>query len=140
MTTTNDLYSYETGERYQRGRDTLSGMNNDPDGLSSWRGIDDAQVGADVDRLLGEFCFGDVWAGDGLDKRTRRVITLTSLATQYRPIQLSGHIKSALEQGFSRKEVLEIFRHLIPYTGFPSVLSAIEVAQQVFAELDGQEG
>lgn len=71
----------EISDRYERGKAVLTSMNNDPTGPSTWRSVDPV-VGPKIDRLLGEYCFGDVWAGDGLDKRTRRIITLTSLATQ----------------------------------------------------------
>ena len=50
--------------------------------------------------MLGEFCFGDVWARDGLDLRTRRIVTLTTVATLSRPKYLRTHIRAALEQGF----------------------------------------
>lgn len=124
-------------ERYERGRAVLASMNNDPDGLKSWDSVDPI-VGPEIDRMLGEFCFGDVWARDGLDTHTRRIITLSSLATQGRMVQLEGHIKMALEQGFERREILEIFTHLTPYCGFPTVLSAVGLASEIFTALDDE--
>ncbi|GEN79865.1 carboxymuconolactone decarboxylase family protein [Actinotalea fermentans] len=129
--------SYETGERYLRGREVLASMNNDPDGLAFWRDVD-PDVGPELDRLLGEHCFGDIWAGDGLDKRTRRIIVITTLANQNRMVQLHGHVKSALQQGFTKREILEIFRQLIAYAGFPTALSSVEVARNAFAEFDAE--
>lgn len=129
--------SVEISDRYERGKAVLASMNNNPAGMASWRAVDPV-VGPKIDRLLGEFCFGDVWAGDGLDQRTRRIITLTSLATQGRTIQLDGHIRSALEQGFSRTELLEIFLHLVPYMGFPTVLTAVSVADTIFKDIDAK--
>ena len=131
--------SYETGERYVRGREVLASMNNDPDGLAVWRHVD-PHVGPELDRLLGEHCFGDIWAGDGLDTRTRRVIVLTTLANQNRMVQLHGHVKAALQQGFSKREILEIFRQLIAYAGFPTALSSVQVAEKAFAEFDAEAG
>ncbi|GAA3544226.1 hypothetical protein AFL01nite_16980 [Aeromicrobium flavum] len=135
MTTTETTDTVEYSDRYARGKAVLASMNNDPDGMAAWRDVDPV-VGPKIDRLLGEYCFGDVWAGDGLDKRTRRIITLTSLATQGRTIQLEGHIRMALEQGFTRAEILEVFLHLLPYMGFPTVLTAAGVADAVFKDLD----
>jgi 4-carboxymuconolactone decarboxylase len=124
-----------TSEKYERGTALLASMGNDPEGLKDWRRIDPV-VGPEIERMLGEFCFGDVWSRDGLDLRTRRIITLTSLATQNRMVQLEGHIRSALEQGFERREILEVFTHLIAYGGFPTALSSIGIAMKVFDELD----
>ena len=122
-------------DRYQRGRDTLSSMGNDPDGIQGYRSLDPV-VGPEVERMLGEFCFGDVWSRDGLDLRTRRIVTLTTIATLSRPKYLKTHIRSALEQGFERREILEVFVHMIAYAGFPTALSAMDCATEVFAELD----
>lgn len=135
MTETIPTENVEISDRYERGKAVLASMNNDPEGLATWRAVDPV-VGPKISRLLGEYCFGDVWAGDGLDKRTRRIITLTSLATQGRTIQLDGHIRMALEQGFTREEILEVFLHLLPYMGFPTVLTAVGVADAAFKDLD----
>jgi 4-carboxymuconolactone decarboxylase len=124
-------------DRYQRGRAVLASMNNDPDGMAAWARL--GAVGADLDRLLGEFCFGDVWAGDDLDKRTRRIITLTTVAVLGRMPMLESHVRGALEQGFTRQEILAVFKHLIPYAGFPVCLSSALAAERVFDEIDARE-
>lgn len=122
-------------ERYARGQAILASMGNDPDGLRN-HALRDPVVGPEVDRMLGEFCFGDVWARDGLDLRTRRIITLTSVATLSRPNYIEAHVRGALEQGFTRREIMEIFLHMVAYVGFPTTLSAMDVAGKVFAEVD----
>jgi 4-carboxymuconolactone decarboxylase len=125
-------------ERYHRGREVLASMGNNPDGLPSWRAVDPV-VGPEIERMLGEFCFGDIWARDGLDLHTRRVITLATIAALNRPTLLAVHVRSALEQGFERREILEIFVHMIAYAGFPAALSSVQVAREVFDALDGAE-
>ncbi|MEZ5232828.1 MAG: carboxymuconolactone decarboxylase family protein [Acidimicrobiales bacterium] len=120
---------------YRRGVDVLEAVGASGAGLQRWQRVDPV-VGPVLDRMLGEFCFGDVWARDGLDLRTRRVVTLTTIAALGRPTLLKVHIKGALDQGMSRRDVLEVFVHMIAYAGFPVALSSIEVAEAVFAELD----
>jgi len=122
-------------DRYERGREVLSSMGNDPNGIKGFLALDPV-VGPELDRMLGEFCFGDVWARDGLDLRTRRIVTLATVATLSRPKYLKTHIRAALEQGFERREILEIFVQMIAYAGFPTALTAIDCAGEVFAELD----
>lgn len=126
-----------TSDRYQRGQALLASMNNDPDGIASWQRVDPV-VGPELARLLGEFCFGDIWTRDGLDKRTRRVITLTAIAVLGRTPMLESHIRGALAQGFSQREILEVFTHLIAYAGFPVGLSSVLVAEKVFKEIDAE--
>jgi 4-carboxymuconolactone decarboxylase len=124
-----------TSDRYERGQALLASMGNDPTGLATWRDVDPV-VGPELDRLLGEYCFGDIWARDGLDLRTRRVVTLTTIAVLGRVPMLRSHIAGALEQGFTRREVLEVFTHMIAYAGFPVGLFAIMTAKELFDELD----
>jgi 4-carboxymuconolactone decarboxylase len=127
--------SAEMSDRYEHGLEIMRKIGSDPNGPKGYRGLDPV-VGPAIDRMLGEFCFGDVWAREALDLRTRRVITLTALAAQGKERAMPGHIKGALNQGFSRQEILEIFVQMLPYVGFPSVLAAIEVATNAFAEID----
>ncbi len=122
-------------DRAERGRHTLREMGNDPDALARYRDLDPV-VGPEVERMLNEFCFGDVWSRDGLDKRTRRIVTLVTIATQSRPTYLKTHIRNALQQGLERREIMEVFVHMIAYAGFPTGLSALDVCKELFAELD----
>ena len=110
-------------------------MGNDPNGIKGFLALGPV-VGPEIDRMLGEFCFGDVWARDGLDLRTRRIVMLTTVATLSRPKYLRTHIRAAVEQGFERREILEIFMQMIAYAGFPTALSAMDCAGEVFADLD----
>lgn len=137
--TASNPYAYEDGERYHAGERVLIDTGAAPKALHHWRNID-PDVGPALDRMLGEFCFGDVWDRPALDYRTRRIITITTIATLGRPTLLRTHIKGALAQGFSRSDIMEIFVHLIPYAGFPVALSCVEVAAEVFAEIDSADG
>jgi 4-carboxymuconolactone decarboxylase len=128
----------EQPSRYQRGLDVLDNIGAGSSGLARWRTVDPV-VGPEIERMLAEFCFGDVWARDGLDDRTRRIVTLTTIAAIGRPTLLRVHVQGALGQGFSRRDVLEVFVHMIAYAGFPTALAAIEVAEHVFNEIDAAE-
>lgn len=131
------MFQYENGDRYQQGEQILEATGAPAKALHHWRNIE-PHVGPVIDRMLGEFCFGDVWARPELDPRTRRVITITAIAVLGRPTLLRTHIRAALAQGFTRAEVMEIFVHLIAYAGFPVALSCIEVATEVFASIDAE--
>ena len=129
------MYEYENNPLYQKGEEVLIETGAVPKALHHWRNIDPI-VGPELDRMLGEFCFGDVWAREGLDYKTKRIITITTIAVLGRPTLLRTHIKGALDQGFTREELLSVFIHMIPYAGFPIVLSCIEVDVEVFRTID----
>src|SRR5690625_7418686 len=59
--------------------------------------------------------------------------TITALVAQGKP-QIGMHIKTGLSVGLTPDEIVGCIVHLIPYTGFPSVLNALKVAQEVFKE------
>lgn len=122
-------------DAYRRGVAVLEATGANGAGLQRWQSVDPV-VGPVLDRMLGEFCFGDVWARDGLDLRTRRIVTLSTIAALGRPTLLKVHVKGALDQGLTRRDILEVFVHMIAYAGFPVALSSIEVAAAVFAEID----
>ena len=126
-------------ERLKRGLELMAEASIDRSGLDGMAASDD-RVGPEVARMLGEFCFGDVWTHGSMDYRTKRIVTLATISALGRERQLRGHIAGALDQGFTREEVLDIFVHQIAYGGFPMGLSGMQVAAEVFAERDAQAG
>ncbi len=44
------------------------------------------------------------------------------------------HVKTGLSVGLTPEEIVGCVVHLIPYVGFPSVLGALTVTKEVFAE------
>ena len=80
-----------------------------------------------------EFAFGDIYSRPGLDNKQKVLTTITALVAQGKP-QIQMHIKTGLDVGLTPDEIIGCIMHLIPYTGFPSVLNALSVAQTVFKE------
>ena len=96
-----------------------------------------ASTAPDVGRYIVEFAFGDIYARPALSLRDRELATIVSLCTQgAADPQLRVHIRGALNVGLTKSEVIEAFIQCIPYTGFPRVLNAINVAREVFGEND----
>jgi 4-carboxymuconolactone decarboxylase len=84
--------------------------------------------------LTEKVVFGDVWERPGLSKRDRSLITVATLTALYRPQQLRGHIARALANGVTKDEISEIITHLAFYAGWPSAISAADIAREVFEE------
>jgi 4-carboxymuconolactone decarboxylase len=119
-------------ERFVKGKDKL----NEVDGHSGEKVIESLKfIAPDLGRYIIEFAFGDVYSRDGLSLQEREIITITSLLTQggCEP-QLEVHINGSLNVGVSAEKIIEIFIQCIPYTGFPKVLNAVNVARKVFSE------
>jgi len=80
--------------------------------------------------------WGDVWSREGLDRRTRSIITLAALLALGQEAELRLHVRAALTNGLTREEISEVFLHTAIYAGVPAANSAYAAAQEVFATID----
>jgi 4-carboxymuconolactone decarboxylase len=83
--------------------------------------------------LTDDVLFGDIWERPGLAKRDRSLITVAALVALYRTNELPGHLRRALDNGVSRDELVELITHLAFYAGWPTAMSAMRAAKEVFA-------
>lgn len=90
-------------------------------------------IAPDLSKYVVEFAFGNIYSRPGLDNKQKVLTTITALVAQGKP-QIAMHIKTGLSVGLTPEEIVGCIMHLIPYTGFPSVLNALTVAKEVFAE------
>jgi 4-carboxymuconolactone decarboxylase len=90
-------------------------------------------------RIASEVQWPKVWAGEGLDTKTRALCTVAALVASGKP-QVHGHIRAALSIGASRQEIADVITHIAFYAGFPSAGNAVRAAREVFAELDAVDG
>jgi len=88
--------------------------------------------------LTDDLLFGDVWERSPLSKRDRSMITVAVVAALYRTNEMPFHIERALSNGVTREEVIELFTHLAFYAGWPSAMTGVRIARQVFAKQDGR--
>ncbi len=93
--------------------------------------------------FITRYAWGDVWARDGLDRRTRSAITLALLTALGREGELALHVRGALRNGLSPAEIGEVIMHAAVYAGVPAANAAFAVAQRVLTEegaLGGEDG
>lgn len=93
-----------------------------------------AGIAPDLGGYIIGFAFGEIYQRPHLDMQQRELITLAALAAQGGcEKQLRVHIHAARNVGLTRKQIVEVFIHCVPYLGFPKVLNAVFVAKEVFA-------
>jgi 4-carboxymuconolactone decarboxylase len=121
-------------ERYLRGKRILAAVEK-PTGVSVLDSV--AEFAPDMERLVVEFGYADVFARPGLSARDRQLVTLAALgALGNAPSQLRFHIGGALNVGCTPTEVVETFIHLTLYAGIPAALNAMGAAREVFGARD----
>jgi 4-carboxymuconolactone decarboxylase len=84
--------------------------------------------------LTDDVLFGDVWERPELSKRDRSLITVAALIALNRPDQLRFHLGRAVENGMKKEELIEAITHLAFYAGWPSAMTAIITAKEVFSK------
>ncbi len=82
--------------------------------------------------LTDNVLFGDIWERPGLSKRDRSLITVSALIAMNRPDQLRSHLELGRKNGLTEAEVVEVITHLAFYAGWPSAVTAVSVAREVF--------
>jgi 4-carboxymuconolactone decarboxylase len=81
--------------------------------------------------LTDNVLFGDVWERPGLSKRDRSLITCAALVALNRTEQQTGHFTRALNNGVKKDELIELITHLAFYAGWPTAMSAANVAKKM---------
>ena len=64
-----------------------------------------------------EHAWGGVWTREGLDRKTRSIVTVSMLIALQAHGELKGHVLGALNNGLSTEEIREIIMHAAAYCG-----------------------
>lgn len=81
--------------------------------------------------------WGDIWAREGLDHPTRRLLTLAILTAVGNEHELDMHIRAALRAGTAPEVLVEVFLHTAVYAGVPNSNRAFALGKQALADLAG---
>ncbi len=85
-------------------------------------------------QLTDDVLYGDVWERPQLAKRDRSLVTVAALIAMNRPDQLRSHFARARANGVTKEELIETITHMAFYAGWPSAITAIAVAKEVFPQ------
>lgn len=90
----------------------------------------------DMQELVTQYCWGDIWNRPGLDRRTRSFLNLAFMTALNRPHELKLHVRGAVNNGLTRDEIKEVFLQAAIYCGVPAAIDSFRVASEVFLEID----
>jgi 4-carboxymuconolactone decarboxylase len=89
---------------------------------------------APFQEFITKTAWGEVWARDGLDRRSRSMMTLAVLTALGRHEELAMHVRVARRIGLSEAEIGEVLLHTAVYAGVPAANAAFAIAQRVLDE------
>ena len=91
---------------------------------------------APFQQFITEVAWGSLWARDGLDVRTRSLITIALLAALGRREELEVHLRATRNTGATPEEIREALLHVAVYAGVPAANSAFALARTIIAAGD----
>src|SRR5271166_1473917 len=85
-----------------------------------------------IQDFLAANCFGDYYTRNGLDLKTRELLTFAMLISLggCEP-QVKGHVAGNLKVGNDRTRLVDVVTQLLPYIGYPRTLNALRVIDEV---------
>jgi 4-carboxymuconolactone decarboxylase len=72
--------------------------------------------------------WGDLWANDTLDRKTRSMVTIAILAALGRD-ELALHLRASMTTGVSDAELAQVLQHVAIYAGVPAANHAFQAAR-----------
>ena len=83
--------------------------------------------------LITRYAWGEIWSRPGLSRAERSMVTLTALAVLRQEEELALHVRAALRNGLSPRQIQEVLLQVAVYAGVPAANRAFAVAQGVLA-------
>jgi 4-carboxymuconolactone decarboxylase len=115
-------------ERFEKGfanrKEVLGEVHVD----KSWANADD--FNRPMQKLVTEYCWGDVWGDPTLSFKTRSILNLGMLTAMSQHHELSVHVKGALNNGVTKDEIRAVLMQASVYCGAPLALAAFRVASE----------
>lgn len=100
------------------------------------------QFGKEYAAWAAQFAFGTVWSRGVLDPKLKSCAVLGMLIALRQTEEIKYHVRMALADGMSEREIEEVLYLSVPYAGFPAANTAkqamIEVLREVELERGGQ--
>lgn len=93
--------------------------------------IERGGIGSELTRYGFATTFAQIWSREGLDKRSRSLVTIALLiARGGAEKELRNHFRIGQRNGLSLTELEEVIMHTQPYMGHTAALPAMEIFRE----------
>jgi len=122
----------DEGERHEAGMRVRRSVLGDAH-------VDRAEVSKDAfdeefQNLITRYAWGEIWTRPDLPRHTRSLLTIGLMVALNRGEELRLHLRAAVNNGVTPKEIREVLLHCAIYCGFPAANAAFHAAKEVFNE------
>lgn len=92
-----------------------------------------------VQDYVTEVCWGGIWGREGLERSERSLVNLGVLTALNRSHELGVHVRGAIRNGVTVRQIQEVLMQCAMYVGAPAALESFRVAERVIREELGDE-
>jgi 4-carboxymuconolactone decarboxylase len=85
-------------------------------------------------RLVTEYCWGEVWGEDTLSPRERSILTLGMVAALGKMGEFANHVRGAQANGLTPNELRAVLTQIAVYCGIPVGADCFQVAGDILGE------
>jgi 4-carboxymuconolactone decarboxylase len=90
---------------------------------------------ADFQDLITRLAWGEIWTRPGIDRSTRRLLTMAMLIALNRGDEFKMHVRAALEHGMDPELIKEMILQSAVYCGVPAANTAFHQAAELVEAL-----
>jgi len=119
-------------DRYQRGMAVRRQVLGDAYVDKATSEADD--FNRDFQRLVTEYCWGEVWTRSVLTNKQRSLNNLCMIAALNRGHEFELHVRGALRNGCTPEEIRDCLFQVAIYAGIPAGVEAFRIARKVLQE------
>ena len=94
---------------------------------------------ADMQKLVTEDAWGEVWNKENLSDRDRSLVNLGMIAALNRSHEFTLHVRGALNNGLSKLQIRDVVLQITIYCGAPAGLESLRLIREVFKEGDAEK-
>jgi 4-carboxymuconolactone decarboxylase len=119
-------------DRYERGMKVRRQVLGDTYVDKATASVDD--FNRDFQRIVTEYCWGEVWTRSVLSNKQRSLNNLCMIAALNRGAEFELHVRGALRNGCTPEEIRDTLIQVAIYAGIPAGVEAFRIARKVLQE------
>lgn len=88
----------------------------------------------DFQRVVTEYCWGEVWGDETLSPRERSILTLGMVAALGKMGEFANHVRGAQVNGLTANELRAVLIQIAIYCGIPIGADCFHVAEELLSK------
>jgi alkylhydroperoxidase/carboxymuconolactone decarboxylase family protein YurZ len=88
----------------------------------------------DFQRIVTQYCWGEAWGDSTLTPRERSILNLGVIAALGKMEEFQTHVRGALTNGLSPKEIAAVLTQIAVYCGIPVGVDCFRAAKPIVSE------